>query len=105
MGKDYGACEGELMIHNGYLVHPDIWLLWFAIFGTISNTFWICVLFFMRGSESPILKGRDAEKFLDSVRWEPISEDRQRWLQKVSEQSKQAEKRELPSQHENFHGN
>jgi len=36
------------MIHNGYLVHPDIWMLWFAIFGTISNTFWICVLFLTR---------------------------------------------------------
>ena len=25
-------------IHNGYLVHPSIWMLWFSFFGTILNT-------------------------------------------------------------------
>ena len=41
---------------------------------------------------TPVLKGRDAERFLDSVRPEPISEDRQRWMQELMEQSRKAER-------------
>jgi hypothetical protein len=25
------------MIHNGHLVHPDIWMLWYSFFGTVLN--------------------------------------------------------------------
>ena len=44
---------------------------------------------------TPVLKGRDAERFLDSVRPEPISEDRQRWMQELMEQSRKAERKAI----------
>jgi hypothetical protein len=41
---------------------------------------------------TPVLEGRDAEQFLDSVRVnEPISNDRQRWMDTLVQQSKTAE--------------
>ena len=41
---------------------------------------------------TPVLKGRDAERFLDSVRPEPVSEERQRWMQELIQQSREAER-------------
>ena len=41
---------------------------------------------------TPVLEGRDAERFLDSVKTERISEDRQRWMDNVVRESKVAEK-------------
>jgi hypothetical protein len=41
---------------------------------------------------TPVLEGTDAEQFLDSVRVnEPISNDRQRWMDILVQQSKTAE--------------
>jgi hypothetical protein len=42
---------------------------------------------------TPVLEGRDAEVFLDSVRVsEPISEDRQRWMDDLVRQTEAAER-------------
>ena len=41
---------------------------------------------------TPVLEGRDAEQFLDSVRnTEPVSNDRQRWMDNLVQQSRTAE--------------
>jgi len=40
---------------------------------------------------TPVLEGRDAESFLESVRPKPVSEERQRWMQELVQQSKKAE--------------
>ena len=39
------------MFHNGYLVHPDIWMLWFAFFGTIVNTLAVAYLIYKEKSK------------------------------------------------------
>jgi len=42
---------------------------------------------------TPVLKGRDADQFLESVRMtQPVSEDRQRWMSDLVQQSKAAER-------------
>lgn len=42
---------------------------------------------------TPVLEGTDAEVFLASVRLnEPVSEDRQRWMADLVQQSKNAER-------------
>jgi hypothetical protein len=41
---------------------------------------------------TPVIEGRDAEQFLDLVKVnEPISNDRQRWLDNLVQQSRIAE--------------
>lgn len=42
---------------------------------------------------TPVLKGRDADRFLDSVRTpQPIAEDRLRWMDDLANQSKAVER-------------
>ena len=42
---------------------------------------------------TPVLKGKDARKFLDQVRIEkPIPVQRQEWLKKLARESKSSEK-------------
>jgi hypothetical protein len=42
---------------------------------------------------TPVLEGRDAEQFLDSVKVSaPVSDDRQRWMDKLVQQSRIAER-------------
>lgn len=42
---------------------------------------------------TPVLKGRDADQFLESVKMaQPVSQDRQRWMDDLVRQSKAAEK-------------
>jgi hypothetical protein len=41
---------------------------------------------------TPVLEGRDAEQFLESVRINaPVSDDRQRWMDNLVQQSRTAE--------------
>lgn len=45
------------MIYHGHFTHPDLWLMWFAIVGTLGNSFVAVYLLykeFKRGQQKGI---------------------------------------------------